>query len=315
LAFKDTDLAVHQKMVDQVNAQQTTWTASADQGVFFKGMTMKQAKGLMGAKWMSADVLHKKNIAHISALPDNFNSATKWSNCPTILSIRDQSACGSCWAFGAVEAMSDRYCTILGSSNPKYQNLPISAADLMSCCDSCGSGCGGGFPSAAWDYWVQTGLPSEACDPYPFPKCEHHISGGSYPPCPKNEYPTPACNTTCNDGSSMTQYYGTSSYGVSGEQDMMQEIYDKGPIEVAFTVYEDFLTYKSGVYRHVSGQMLGGHAVKAIGWGVTSTGTKYWIINNSWNKDWGNNGQFWILRGVDECGIESQGAAGMPKPF
>jgi cathepsin B len=29
---------------------------------------------------------------------------------------------------------------------------------------------------------------------------------------------------------------------------MMTEIYTNGPIEGAFTVYEDFLTYKSGVY-------------------------------------------------------------------
>jgi cathepsin B len=42
----------------------------------------------------------------------------------------------------------------------------------------------------------------------------------------------------------------------------MQEIYKNGPVETAFSVYEDFLTYKSGVYRHTSGAFLGGHAVK-----------------------------------------------------
>jgi len=40
-----------------------------------------------------------------------------------------------------------------------------------------------------------------------------------------------------------------------------------GPAEAAFTVYEDFLTYKSGVYKHTSGSALGGHAVKIMGWG------------------------------------------------
>lgn len=43
-----------------------------------------------------------------SDLPDEFDARTQWPNCPTIQEIRDQGSCGSCWAFGAVEAMSDR---------------------------------------------------------------------------------------------------------------------------------------------------------------------------------------------------------------
>lgn len=44
----------------------------------------------------------------IEGLPDNFDAREQWPNCPTISEIRDQGSCGSCWAFGAVEAMSDR---------------------------------------------------------------------------------------------------------------------------------------------------------------------------------------------------------------
>jgi len=32
-------------------------------------------------------------------------------------------------------------------------------------------------------------------------------------------------------------------------------------------VYDDFLTYKSGIYIRKSKNFLGGHAIKAIGWG------------------------------------------------
>lgn len=34
---------------------------------------------------------------------------------------------------------------------------------------------------------------------------------------------------------------------------------------------------------------------------------------NSWNEEWGNNGTFKILRGVNECDIEAQVTAGLPR--
>lgn len=49
-----------------------------------------------------------------------------------------------------------------------------------------------------------------------------------------------------------------------------------------------------------------------IGWGVDN-GTPYWLVVNSWNTDWGDKGLFKILRGKDECGIESEVTAGLPK--
>jgi cathepsin B len=93
----------------------------------------------------------------------------------------------------------------------------------------------------------------------------------------------------------------------------MKEIYEKGPISGAFTVYEDFADYSSGVYQHVTGEYLGGHAIKIIGWGETDDGVKYWLVANSWNETWGEKGFFRILRGVNECGIEDNVYAAMPK--
>lgn len=46
----------------------------------------------------------------------------------------------------------------------------------------------------------------------------------------------------------------------------------------------------SGVYQHVSGSAVGGHAIKVLGWGEEN-GVPYWLCANSWNTDWGDNGE------------------------
>ncbi|RWR94162.1 cathepsin B [Cinnamomum micranthum f. kanehirae] len=51
---------------------------------------------------------------------------------------------------------------------------------------------------------------------------------------------------------------------------------------------EDFAHYKSGVYKHITGYVLGGHAVKLIGWGTTDDGDDYWLLANQWNRSWGD---------------------------
>merc|ERR1712007_391995 len=94
-----------------------------------------------------------------------------------------------------------------------------------------------------------------------------------------------------------------------GEQGMMQDLVENGPMYVSFSVYGDFPTYKSGVYKRTSSQFLGGHAVTLVGFGELD-GEKYWKIKNSWNEEWGNGGHFLILRGNNECGIESSVGAG-----
>ena len=53
------------------------------------------------------------------------------------------------------------------------------------------------------------------------------------------------------------------------------------------------MTYSSGVYKHVRGGLLGGHAVKVIGWGIDNE-VQYWIASNSWGESWGETGFFKI---------------------
>jgi len=257
-----------------------------------------------------------KIIDEPASIPTSFDARTAWSQCQYIGHIRDQGACGSCWAFGGVEAMTDRVCIATNGSSQPY----LAAEDILSCCGwSCGEGCEGGYPSGAWSYFQSYGVvtggdwnTNQGCYPYQVEACEHHVSG-SRPPCGEIQN-TPSCTQKCLSGYSKTwqqdKTLGATAYSVPQSVSAIQtEIMTYGPVEAAFTVYEDFVSYKSGVYIHTSGSVLGGHAVKIFGWGVDSS-TPYWIVANSWNTDWGDNGFFNILRGVDECGIEDSIVAG-----
>jgi cathepsin B len=308
-----------QDFIDEINSKQTTWKAAPSK---FMSWSLKSVKRLMGVRPEHFEQV--KLVTPIEHevpkdLPDTFDARTQWPKCTVIGEIRDQGSCGSCWAFGAVEAMSDRIC--IASSGA--QNAHISAEDLVACCDSCGFGCDGGFPLSAWQYYKSTGLVTggnynskQGCEPYTIPACEHHVPPGHYPPC-GGEQPTPDCTKKCISGYptpySKDKHFGSSAYSVRPEVTQIQtELFKNGPVEAAFTVYADFLTYKSGVYQHTSGSVLGGHAVKILGWGVENS-TPYWLVANSWNEDWGDQGYFKILRGKNECGIEDGIVAGAPK--
>lgn len=317
--FSSGEQKYHQRLgaiADRVNTLKTTWTAQAPSR--FLDMDYEIIKGMMGTKLSGGPILPVGEHllqGSLQQTPTTFDARTAWDKCQSIKEVRDQANCGSCWAFGAVEAMSDRICIASGQTD----QTRISSEDLLSCCSSCGFGCQGGYPSAAWQYFANNGLvtgnlygDNSWCRPYSMAPCAHHVQSSKYPPCGPIQS-TPSCNRKCNSQYSKSYnddlHHSNSAYSVNGESQYMTELTNKGPFEVAFSVYEDFLTYKTGVYQHRTGRFLGGHAVKLIGYG-SDAGTKYWLIANSWNESWGDQGFFKILRGNDECGIESSGAAG-----
>ncbi|CAJ0594667.1 unnamed protein product [Cylicocyclus nassatus] len=133
-----------------------------------------------------------------------------------------------------------------------------------------------------------------------------------YGPYKSDTWKTPTCRSRCQfryrKNYNEDKFWGRNSYYVLGnETDIRREIYDNGSVIATFQVYSDFSYYTKGVYIQKSGSKRGAHAVKIVGWGVDKTsGTiPYWLVANSWNTDWGENGFFRIIRGTDECGIES----------
>uniref|UniRef100_A0A6G1S457 Cathepsin B n=1 Tax=Aceria tosichella TaxID=561515 RepID=A0A6G1S457_9ACAR len=307
--------------IDHLNSQKSTWKAGRN---FAPDISMKYIKRLLGArrgpkpKELELPKL-KMTEKHLQAgsIPKEFDARKQWPNCPTINEIRDQGSCGSCWAFGAVEAMSDRICV---ASKGRVQ-AHLSAQDLLTCCYSCGDGCDGGWPSEAWQYWTRYGIvtggnfnTSQGCLDYTIAPCEHHTTGDRQP-CGGEEGDTPRCARKCQKNSinyRKDRHFGKSHYQVEGVENIQRELMTNGPLEVDFDVYADFPNYKSGVYQYLSGEYMGGHAVRLLGWGEEN-GTPYWLIANSWNTAWGDKGFFKMLRGNDECGIESEIVAGIPK--
>mmetsp|Transcript_1199 Transcript_1199/g.1953 ORF Transcript_1199/g.1953 Transcript_1199/m.1953 type:complete len:349 (+) Transcript_1199:60-1106(+) len=324
--------AVRPSMIEEINSMRTTWKAALP--VRFQNATIGDVKKqlgtiLPGEEGYLAPETVKTSFKSSADIPTEFDVRTNWPECAAITGrVRDQSNCGSCWAFGSTEAYNDRYCIKTGDANTVF-----SAEDTLACCTgiSCGfsMGCNGGQPSGAWRYFTTNGVPTggdwedvgtgTTCKPYRMQSCAHHVD-----PVPEGmvscedveSYSTPKCQDTCTEEAYGTAYskdkhMASTHYSVKGVENMQRELMELGTLSVSMTVYEDFEAYTSGVYQHVSGRNLGGHAIKMVGWGVDN-GVPYWTCVNSWNDSWGENGQFRILRGSDECGIESGVVAGEP---
>jgi len=282
--------------IDMLNSvENSTWTAGFND--FFKDMLFDDARVMLGADLTHISEHLESTLpdSHYAAMEDppaSFDARTQWQG--LIHPIRDQQRCGSCWAFSASEVLSDRVAIATKKASPV-----LSPEDMVSC-DKSDMGCQGGQLPMAWDYLKSTGIVSDKCLPY-------SAGTGQAPQCPDK----------CADSESWasSKVKAKTAYAINGVANMQKEIMTNGPIQVAFKVYKSFMSYKTGVYQKHFWELLpeGGHAVKIVGWG-TDNGVDYWLVANSWNTSWGDEGFFKIKRGSNQCGIETMGPpyAGMP---
>jgi cathepsin B len=311
--------------IDKHNNDKTqTWTAGRN--TLFEGATLQDAKVLMGTL-QNTDVtsyLPHQPTEAVLDVPDEFDWRTdpRAANCPSVKEIRDQANCGSCWAFGSVEAMTDRICIASNAS----KNIHLSAEDVTSCDHLGDMGCNGGIPSTVYTYYRTFGIvdggnygDKSMCYSYQLEPCAHHSTSKKYANC-TGEVKTPSCARKCENGKNWeaSKHRGAGGYSVCQQGNgacadaMEQEIYQNGPITGMFFVHQSFLSYKSGVYSSkLVDPMLGGHAIKIMGYG-TDNGVDYWLVANSWNSDWGDNGFFKIKRGVNMDNIENPVINGGP---
>jgi C1A family cysteine protease len=202
-----------------------------------------------------------------------------------VTTVKDQGICGSCWAFAATAALESR---VLITSNMPDTDLNLSEQSMVSC-DKNNWGCGGGDLDTAAEFLKTTGIPLEAC--YPYASGESAIDG--------------ECGG-CADWRQNT-YRITSFDSVAASAEAIKSaLVQYGPVIVGMTIYEDFLYYQSGIYRHVTGSVLGGHAIVIVGY---DDADQSWILKNSWGPDWGESGFFRMAADTNEADIEEDAYA------
>ncbi len=213
---------------------------------------------------------HLDTLAEV--LPEEFDWRSN-NNKNFISPVKNQGRCGSCVAFAVASTFESQMNIVTNSPSLPWAFSP---QHLFSC--------GGGTCASGWqatyaiDFLNYKGIPEEACFPYKSGAMGEDID----------------CKQTCSDAKSRSvigdlRVRSQVFTGASIEQ--VKQALLGGPVISTFKVFEDFYFYKSGVYRHTTGKVKGGHAVMIIGW---SNSNKAWIVRNSWGTDWGISGDFLI---------------------
>ncbi len=206
-------------------------------------------------------------------LPDSLDWTNNNGN--HVSSVKNQQACGSCWAHaacGVLESMRE----IKGLTNSgTFDDL---SEQFIVSCDTADSGCGGGWGDKVANFLRDTGTVDETCFPY--------VASDT------------ACANRCSDWSSRLRQITSWSYTRDGSIpsdpgaiDTLRTALQSGPLWVTMRVMADFEAYNKGVYRHVIGPWLGNHAILLVGY---NDATHAFKCKNSWGNGWGESGYFRI---------------------
>jgi len=193
--------------------------------------------------------------------------------------VKDQQLCGSCWAFAAV-GVTEAHQNIL-AGNPAL-DPDLSEQELVSC-SSAGT-CAGGSATSALRYIRDHGIVDELCFTYVFTDA----------PC-----------TRCADWESRLTYVDAVMAGVPSRSWIKQSVVNYGPLYVSMGIGADYGGHFDGdnIYRcsndWENGHNGSNHAVVIVGYDDPG---QYWIVRNSWDKNWGDGGYFNVA--YDECNID-----------
>lgn len=237
------------------------------------------------------------------SLPASFD----WRTRGVIGPVTDQGWCGSCVSFSVTGLVGAMVAVEQGGSS-----VHLSEADEHFC-SSHGANCGGWNNGDALNQIKSRGVVADADFPY--------MSAFDNPPVGDPNDPEHLwiahCRGTANRDKKI--YKIEAVHGWTGD-DRKTYLANVGPLVCGFEVFEDFDHYGGGVYRHVSGNSRGGHAVLVIGYSDTEN---CWICRNSWGAGFGGaahpdgTGAGFFKIGYGECGIDNEaffGAQGVVAP-
>jgi hypothetical protein len=206
-------------------------------------------------------------------------SWTSWRGTDWMTSVKDQGACGSCYAESPTGTLEARYNIEQGSR----QNLNTAEQVFVSPCFSPEPGsCLGGSRGEVLNIIRDHGVPDESVMPYQSTACAHSVPNAGDPTKTHLE-----CNAgigahcsvpnSCNMGTLAPDHvwkvtsFGSSSGSVST---VKQQLLCRGPLSVC-----------SGKWWH---------CIVLVGWDNSVNGGS-WLIKNSWGTGWENGGYGWIM--------------------
>ena len=236
----------------------------------FACMTPSEYKTLLGVKGVST--LPK---THFKGLKDSYPDSLDWREKGAVTPVKDQAACGSCWAFSAIAGMEGEWAA---AGN---ELLSLSEQNLVDCTYNA-LGCWGGLPELGLGYVIQ-------------------YQGGMFNL--ESDYPYLGYQQYCSYKKDRGVAHISQITMYRDEADILGLINTLGPISICLDAGSaKFQLYTGGIIDGDGCTQTQNHAVCIVGYGAEN-GTPYWIIKNSWGPSWGEAGYFRLIRNVNACGV------------
>lgn len=189
-----------------------------------------------------------------------------WVGRGAVSRVKDQAACGSCWAFGTAAVLESSYFLTFN------EHTEVSQQQLVDCSQAYNNtGCNGGEVIYAMNYIADHGI------------------------CTLEDYPYIGKDSDCKSDKCKPVLKVSKRYDIAQSEAALQFYLSQRPISVDISA-ELIMLYSGGIVEGECNNPVD-HTVLAVGYGEEN-GKKYWKIQNSWSETWGEKGYFRMLRGV-----------------